>query len=99
MLLKLNNNILILETDAKLKEWRIGMNALKQINQIQEKEIRIYQEEVEALRQGKPYDRKGHREAHTKPGQKSIEIEIEEEEPLRSTDIELTRLNSWLAEK
>ena len=74
LLLKLNNNILILETDQKLKEIRRGTWAKDEIIKIQENEIKIQEDEnsnlkieVEALRQGKPYDRKGHREAHTKP--------------------------------
>ena len=76
LLLKLNNNILILETDQKLKEIKVGMRAKDGIIKILENEVSNLKIENEALRQGKPYDRKAHREAHTKPKEKSIEIQF-----------------------
>ena len=50
LLLKLNNNILILETDAKLKEWRAAMETKNQIIEIQDRENEELKKENEILK-------------------------------------------------
>ena len=85
--MKLNNNILILETDQKIKEQRKAHELEKK--DLLEKQKKISEEKFEiAFRncvcdsnreiKQMTHDRKGHREAHTKPGQKSIELEVED---------------------
>jgi hypothetical protein len=47
LLLKLNNNILILETDQKLKKWRIEKAALKDLLSFRQKQVESKDEELE----------------------------------------------------
>ena len=47
LLLKLNNNILILETDQKLKKWRIEKAALKDLLSVRQKQVESRDEELE----------------------------------------------------